>query len=471
MELATALVAAGMSSLSLRFRSLSVKFLLLLLAVAAISLLAAVMVRDLMIRDFRSFRAGEMEDRVYWVTADVEHAYGTAGWATAAMADNSVRALMLGLELRILDRGGVLIMDTPTALHGLSESRRQQVLSASRYTPGANPGEFVSYPLFARAEEIGTLAVRFIPLDREALFITRSNRLLLGSAIGIGLVALILSLVAARRLARPLQNLAGGADAIARGELGARVPEQGNNEIARLGQAFNRMAATLEQQEQLRKRLFANAAHELRTPLAAMRGELEGMIDGLFPTNQEQLRSLHEETGRLTMLVKGMEDLLQAEASAMSLHRQTIELRSFLATIIERYQSLARDGEVVLQVGGAHDVMVWVDPDRLGQVVVNLLANALKATPPTGRITVAAAREGDLAVLTVADTGCGIAAADLPHIFVRFYHNSTGGLGLGLAIVKELVAAHDGAIEVTSTPGEGTTFRVALPIGNIHNVS
>lgn len=453
-----------MSSLSPRFRSLSVKFLLLLLAVAAISLLAAVMVRDLMIRDFRSFRAGEMEDRVYWVTADVEHAYGTAGWATAAMADNSVRALMLGLELRILDRDGVLIMDTPTALHGLNESRRQQVLSASRYTPGANPGEFVSYPLFAQAEEIGTLAVRFIPLDREALFVTRSNRLLLGSAIGIGLVALILSLVAARRLARPLQNLAGGADAIARGELGARVPEQGNNEIARLGQAFNRMAATLEQQEQLRKRLFANAAHELRTPLAAMRGELEGMIDGLFPTNQEQLRSLHEETGRLTQLVKGMEDLLQAEASALTLHRQTIELRSFLATIVERYQSLARDGEVALQVSGDTDVLVAADPDRLGQVVVNLLANALKATPPAGRITVAAAREGDLAVLTVADTGSGIAAADLPHIFERFYHNSTGGLGLGLAIVKELVAAHEGTIAVTSTPGAGTTFRVALPL-------
>lgn len=448
----------------LRGPGLYAKLLLLLLAVAAVSLLASVLVRDLMVRDFRSFREGEMEDRVYWVTADVENAYDGSGWKVAAVAENTVRALMLGLETRIIDRGGRLVMDPQRALALLPEVRRQQVLSASRFPQRAGVGDFVPYPLFAGDTEVGSLEVRFIPLEREALFIARSNRLLLGSAIAVSVAVVLLSMLAARRLAKPLQILAAGADAIAQGELGARVPERGHDEVARLGQAFNRMAITLEQQEQLRRKLFANAAHELRTPLAAMRGELEGMLDGLFPTTPEQLRSLHEETGRLTLLVKGMEDLLQAEASTVALRRRPVALKPLLTAIVERYQSLAREGEVTLAVTGDESVKVAADPDLLGQVVVNLLANAVKATPAAGRITLSVARVGGQGVLTVTDTGCGIAATELPQIFERFYRGSSGGLGLGLAIVRELVTTHDGTIAVASTLGAGTTFTVKLPL-------
>lgn len=446
-------------------RSLYGKMLFLLLAVAGVSLLAAVMVRDLMVRDFRDFRAGEMEDRVYWVMADLEKSYGNGGWTTTVLVDHSIHALMLGLETRVVDISGRQVMATRQALDGLSASGRQQVLALLHHGQTAGKGDFVPYPLFANGEEVGAMEVRFIPRDREALFITRSNRLLLGSAIGIGLVVVILSLVAARGLTRPLQRLASGVGAIGRGELGVRVPDQGQDEIARLGRDFNRMAATLERQEALRKRLFANAAHELRTPLAAMRGELEGMIDGLYPTDQEQLRSLYEETGRLTHLVKGMEELLQAEASALSLQKEAVPALMFLTSIAERYQALARDGGVELRVQGDAEVRVLADPDRLSQVMVNLLANALKATPSGGQLNLSVACEGEVGVLTVADTGRGIPEEDLPHIFERFYRGGPqGGLGLGLAIVQELVSAHSGTITVSSTQGAGTTFSVRIPL-------
>jgi two-component system sensor histidine kinase BaeS len=445
-------------------RSIYAKILILLLAVAAVSLLAAVLLRDLMVRDFRSFREGEMEDRVYWVSAELEHAYGAGGWSPTTVREEAVRALMLGLETRVLDRQGQLVADTASALAALPEARRERVLTVSRYQQRPDANGFVPYPLFVAGAEIGSLEVRFLPVDREERFILRSNRLLLGSAIAVGVTVLVLGILAARRLTRPLQSLAGGVDAIGRGELGVRVPVTGHDEVARVGQAFNRMAETLERQEKLRKQLFANAAHELRTPLAAMRGELEGMLDGLLPSTPEQLRSLHEETGRLTGLVKGMEELLQAEASVLSLQLQPVVLHAFLVGIADRYRSLAREAGVELLVTGDATLAVTADPERLGQIVVNLLANALRATPAGGRVTLTVARDRDAGMLTVADTGCGIAAEELPQIFERFYRGRTGGLGIGLAIVQELVAAHGGNVAVTSTPDVGTVFTIRLPL-------
>jgi two-component system sensor histidine kinase BaeS len=267
----------------------------------------------------------------------------------------------------------------------------------------------------------------------------------------------------ARWLVAPIRRLASAASAIGRGELTARVPVQGEDELATLSRSFNRMAETLELQESLRKKLYANAAHELRTPLAAMRGELEGMQDGLIPVSPGQIASLLEETRRLTALVEGVESLVQAEATPLTMQRQVVDLTTFMEGLAQRYDALFGEKGVSLRLQVPEGLTAWADPDRLSQVLVNLLSNALRACDAGGEVTVAARPAAGGTELTVQDTGHGIDAQDLPHIFERFYRGAGGGRGIGLAIVREIVAGHGGTVAVESAPGVGAHFTVFLP--------
>lgn len=444
--------------------SLALKLLVLLLVTGALSLSAAFIFRHLIIGDFRSYREGEREDRVYWVTARLEGEYDRQrGWQQHVVADQAVWALLLGMETRLLDRSGRLLTDSTTALNGLSTGGLERVLAVSGYVPATARGAYIPYPLFVAGEEIGRLEVRFLDRNREELFLLRASRFLLWSSLLVGGLAVLLAVIASRRLTRPLAALTAAAEAIGRGELASRAPAHARDEIGRLGQTFNLMAENLEKQEGLRRKLFANAAHELRTPLAAMRCELEGMLDGLIPQSREQLQSLRDEINRLAGFLQGMEDLARAEASALSLHRQRLDLCPFLSSIVERYRPLFSEKGVALALDCQATATMEADHERLSQVMVNLLGNALKATGAGGRVTVRGGMQDSAALIEVIDTGGGIADEDMPRIFERFYRGPQGGMGLGLTIVKELVAAHGGRIEVESRPGEGSKFSIIVP--------
>ena len=454
-------------------RSLRIKFVVLLLAVSAIALSAAFLLRGLMLRDFRDYLEGEREDRVYWVTADLERSYELHGkWDRPSLVDESVRALLLGFKVRVLDAKGSPLMDTGRALLALSPSMRRRVDAlAQEHLSSDADGPYLPYPLFLGGREIGRMEVHFLEPERNALFIAQSRQFLLWSIVALGGIAVVLSVVASGVLTRSLKRLATAAAAVGKGDLAARVPVRGGDEIAQLTADFNRMAEALEIQEGLRKKLITNLAHELRTPLSAMRGELEGMIDGVLPMDQAQLGSLHEEVGRLQRMLEGIEDLAQAQASALSLKKEQVILKSFLENIMGRLAIPAQDKGVLLRMECAEGLTAHADPERLSQVVLNLLTNALKATERGGTITVRALPHGTGTILQVADTGQGIDPQALPFIFERFFRGSASGLGLGLAIVKELVEAHDGTITVESTPGTGSVFTVTLPGQGIHNSS
>jgi two-component system sensor histidine kinase BaeS len=324
-------------------------------------------------------------------------------------------------------------------------------------------GDFVSYPLFLGGKRIGILEVRFFPRDRAGLFTERSSRFLLIAFIMMGGLALVTSIIFSRRLTAPIKRLEEQARMIREGDFTRRTDISSVDEIGRLSHSFNEMADTLQVQENLRRKLISNVAHELRTPLGAMRGELEGMMDGVLPMDRDQLRSLYEETGRLKAMLDGIDDLTQAQASSLNLARQEIELTTFLGNIVERYRAAAGEKGVTLEVVTGGDVTAWADPDRLSQVVINLLQNAIRAVPYGGsvRLEGGSARSGTF--IEVRDTGHGIPGEERPHIFERFYSGPGGGLGLGLAIVKELVEAHGGKIEVHSEVGQGTKMRITLP--------
>jgi two-component system sensor histidine kinase BaeS len=454
-------------------RSLRIKFIVLLLAVSAIALSAAFLLRGLMLRDFRDYLEGEREDRVYWVTADLERSYELHGkWDHPSLVDESVRALLLGFKVRVLDPQGALLMDTDRALDSLTPLMRRRVDAlAEQHGSDAADRTYLPYPLFLGGREIGVMEVSFLEPGRNALFVRQSRHFLLWSLVALGGIAVALSVVASGVLTRSLKRLANATAAVGKGDLSARVPARGGDEIAALAADFNRMAEALETQEALRKKLITNLAHELRTPLGAMRGELEAMMDGVLPMDSTQLESLHEEAGRLRRMLEGIEDLAQAQASGLSLRKEQITVKPFLENILGRMALRAGEKGVLLRLDCARDLRAYADPERLSQVVLNILTNALKATDRGGTIDIRAfSRDGGTA-LQVADTGAGIDQKDLPFIFERFFRSSAEGLGLGLAIVRELVETHGGTIEVDSAPGKGSVFTVILPGQDIHNPS
>ncbi len=267
-----------------------------------------------------------------------------------------------------------------------------------------------------------------------------------------------------KKLTKPVEGLTEGVTAISEGNLKKRVVIPGRDEIGRLSRAFNNMAQTLETQESLRKKITSNIAHELRTPMSIIRGELEGMMDGFIPADREHFDSLYAEIKRLMTILEGIEELARAEASGLTLRKRSVELVTFLGNIVGRFQQTFHEKGVDLEMQCEDGLAANADPDRLSQIIMNLLGNALKATAKGGRVLIKAERRETELAIEVLDSGCGIEQKDLPFIFERFYKGKDGGLGLGLTIVRELVEAHGGRIEARSEYGKGSSFTVFLPL-------
>ena len=282
-------------------------------------------------------------------------------------------------------------------------------------------------------------------------------------------VAGLTGFLTARRIARPLVHLRDAARGLDLRDLSRRVPVEGEDEIADVARAFNHMGDRLEREERVRRQLLADVAHELRHPLAVLQGRLELMQDGVVALDQEALLPLQDEVIRLTRLVGDLRDLSLAEVGQLSLHVQPVSIPSLLEALLINLEPVAAAKKIALEPDIATDLPpVAGDPDRLRQVLVNLLANALQYTPEGGQVRVRAWNEGPEVRLSVCDTGPGISPEDLPHLFERFYRTdrsrsrATGGSGLGLAIVRSLVELHGGRVQAESQVGKGTCITVAL---------
>lgn len=327
----------------------------------------------------------------------------------------------------------------------------------------------------------GLLALALVGLlvGLIVLAVTSAERLGIGSAEAIIVLCLTvpvallilfsIGMVAFRRVGSPLADLMAAADAVADGDLSVRVPEGGRGDMARLTARFNRMTAELERAEQGRRNLTADVAHELRTPLHILQGNLEGVLDGVYEPTREHVAAMLDETRVLSRLVEDLQTLSLAEAGQLPLHRRPVPAVDLLEDAATRFVGAAAEAGVTLKVlPGDESLLVDVDADRLDQALSNLVANALRHTPAGGRITLAARPADGGVALAVADTGAGIDAADLPFIFDRFWRGDRargrrGGAGLGLPIARRLVEAHGGAVEVASEPGAGATFTIWLP--------
>ena len=285
-------------------------------------------------------------------------------------------------------------------------------------------------------------------------------------------LAVVGSLLVSRRVTRPIEALTAASRRLGAGDLTERVPVVGRDELAELARSFNWMADSLQQGEERQRRLIADVAHELRTPLANLRGYLEALKDGVIKPDPELFASLHEEAVLQQRIVDDLQDLALAEAGSLVYHRSVVDLRELLETCRVAHQAVAEAGGVELTAAGEEPVYVYADPDRLRQVLGNLVTNALRATAPGGSVQLRATSDGRVATVTVADTGTGIAPSQLPYVFDRFWRadpargRRTGGSGLGLAIARQIVTDHGGRITVASQLGVGTTFTVMLPLSS-----
>ncbi len=445
-------------------KSLWLKFLLLLFAVCLIAISTAFLVREFMITDFREYLDGEREDRAYLITASLESSFDKhSGWDKEATVENTIWALMLGFDIELHDEKGALVIDTDQAVDSASSLVRKRIEGILETRSASGTSDYIPYGLFLGGKQIGMVKLRFLNPHKEKLFVRRSDRFLILSMMALGGFAVLVSILFSKKLTNPIKGLTKAAVDLGEGDLKRRVEISGGDEIGRLSGAFNRMAQALETHESLRRKLTANIAHELRTPIGAMRGELEAMIDGYIPADRDSLQSLYAEIGRLRKLLDGIEELSRAEASSLNLERQSFELGPFLGNIIDRLAAMSEERRVSLELSCDQGLYIQADPDRLSQIVINLVSNAIKACGPEGGVKVAAGRQGNGVRISVSDNGSGIKKEDLPFIFERFYKVSGNGLGLGLTIVRELVEAHGGKVTLSSEEGKGSEFTVLIP--------
>ena len=398
------------------------------------------------------YRSDQIQSKLYL------HYWDKGSWEDV---QSVVEALgVSGTHIILVATNGTVIGDSKGALLGMNYTDSQE--SSLNMTLS---GQFLG-KLYISSDPAAEPYVA--PFLRLSTSINRS--LLLGGSLAIA-IALILTFVLSRRITSPIGALAKAARRLGRGDLSQRVQLQSEGEVAALAQAFNSMAADLEHAEQLRRNMVADVAHELRTPLSNIQGYLEAIRDRVIKPDTATIRSLNEEAALLSRLVNELQELSLAEAGELKLVYQAEDITNLIKQAVTPWQPKVTAKEISLSLDlPANLPLVNIDWQRVNQVLHNLLENAVAYTHKGGTINVAAITQSDWVEVSVSDTGEGIPAEDLPHIFERFYRvdksraRATGGSGLGLTIAKRLVEAHGGTITVQSELRKGSHFSFTLPI-------
>jgi two-component system OmpR family sensor kinase/two-component system sensor histidine kinase BaeS len=457
-----------------------VRLTLAFVVVAVIGIGAAALLADLSIdREFRTFVARTVIDveNSGLTTQLVAYYEQNSGWdgvaGVLAQIGRSVFPRRPGPQPRDWprDRLEVLVADADWRI--AFDSRQQR---AGDVLPLADR-EFAT-PLQSQDEIVGYLLITPGPIDvllpTEQAFVDQVRRSMLLAGLIATAAGAILGLAFSRYLTRPLQRLATAARAIAARDLAQRVEPGGTLEVANVAHAFNDMADSLQKAETLRRNLVADVAHELRTPLSVLQGNLSALLDGVFPLDMPEVGRLYDETRLLSRLVDDLRELAQAEAGQLTLSVGAVDVGSLIESTASAFSASAAEKQVQLTVEvSAHLPRLRADAERVAQVLRILLTNALRHTESGGAITVSvsAIRDGRVEV-SVSDTGEGIAEADLPFVFDRFWRGDksrareSGGSGLGLAIARHLTELQGGRIGVESRVGKGSRFWFELPVEN-----
>lgn len=450
-------------------RSLSLKLILAFLAVVLVAVaLVAVIASQTTAKEFTNFIFDQYEEGFI---SQLEEYYRSHGdWAGVdAEVSFPGRITLEGHIPAPRERGGITITD---------ETGRVVIAG-----PGYQIGDTVSPVEFADADPIAidgqtvgwivSMRMEFRRGPSEALFLDRINQTLIFSAIGALFVALFLGIFLARTLTRPLRELTAATRAVAEGDLGLTVPVRSRDELGELTSSFNRMSEELDRSTSIRRQMTADIAHELRTPISIILGHADAVHDRVLSPTEETFDIIRDEACRLERMVEDLRTLSRADAGELTLTRRPISPNTLLEEAATAHHPLALErGINVCSVIASDLPDVYVDPDRMAQVLGNLLSNALRYTTRGGNVTLTASLLEHNVEIRIQDTGPGIGTEDIQHVFDRFYRGDesrqrdSGGSGLGLAIAKSIVENHGGRIWAESSYNSGTTFCITLPISD-----
>lgn len=465
-------LAVSEMKVSLRSKlSISYIFVTLLL-VALISLFTNVLLE----KQFKGYIIKQQEQRnKAFVSLIVKQYNKDSGWDKSVIENIGVNALEQGIIMKVKDATGKMIWDATVHNNGLCAQMLTHMSHNmnSRY-PNFKGGYIeTKYPVKYGSHEVGSIEIGYYGpyyfTDNDLDFINSLNYILIAVGVFSLFVALILGAFMAKRISTPISRVVNAAGQISKGFFKERIVEQSNTkEILQLISTINNLAETLEKQEVLRKRMAADVAHELRTPLATLQSHMEALIDGIWKPDIERFKSCHEEIMRINRMVGDMEKLARFEGENVVLDKSQFDVSELIHHILTNFELDFKNKDIKLCFLGEMEV-IEADKDKISQVIINLVSNALKYTPKGGMIEVNVKGTEDRTEIFVRDNGNGIASEDLPYIFERFYradqsrNRLTGGSGIGLTITKAIVELHKGKITVHSELNQGTEFVVLLP--------
>jgi len=427
-------------------------------------------------KQFQSYVIKNIEQQNKEIVAGLTGQYqANLGWQPLLIEDLGVRAIGDGLMIRLEDSEGNTIWSALEHNHGLCQTMLQEITRNmnSRYPSIKGNYVEVPYSIISNNIEVGKVYIGyygpFYLNDNDLHFINTLNQLLISAGVFSMALALIIGTIMAKRLTKPIAKIIKATEMISKGYYHDLIKESSNTiEIEQLTNSVNQLALNLDQQEILRKRLTADVAHELRTPIATLQSHMEAMIDGVWEPNTNRLESCHEEIVRIGRLVGDLEKLAKYESENLKLNIEQFDLSAVITSILNNFQNdfLSKSIHVTFT---SHQIMIEADQDKIRQVIVNLLSNAIKYTQDSGEVEITLKEDKDELTLIVKDNGIGIPKKDIPVIFERFYRTDqsrnrlTGGSGIGLAIVKAIVDAHKGNIIVDSELNIGTTVEIRIP--------
>lgn len=399
----------------------------------------------------------------------------TGEWDYNMIHAKGMTALYDGYIMKVYDNSEHKIWDAEDCDSNLCDQVMMDITKSMKEKYHNVQGAFVSnnYDLNQNGKKIGSITISyygpFFFNEGDFRFLSALNTILVGVGIFSLIFSIIIGWLLARKISRPITKTIDITREIAEGNYD--ISFEGTtkmHELDELAHSINHLAGSLNEQERLRKQLTADVSHELRTPLTSVSTHLEAMTEGLWEPTKDRLKGCMEEIDRMTKIVKDLERLAEVESDNLRLNKTSVNIADIISNVIKNFEMELNNKNLEINFSGEAG-NILVDKDRITQVVVNLISNAIKYTPDNGKITIQLSQTENEVILNVQDNGIGIDSGDLPFIFERFYradksrNRKTGGAGIGLAIVKSVVKAHNGSIEVSSNIDEGSCFTVKLP--------
>lgn len=422
---------------------------------------------------FKENSRATVNDYAVSVAQSLGRVYSQRGWWSASAVSNAMSnsAAVDGVGVQMLDSNGRVLYDSTWV--GVDNE-----VVAGGISLAPDDSSMVIVPIEVAGKQVGT--VKSWVYGSDLLLTSRDEALRDNSYVAIGIAAVVslmfaalISFLVSRQLTKPVRKISAAAQRIKEGDRTARSGVNGSDDLGQLGETFDSMAEAIEKEAELERRLTADVAHELRTPLQALRANVEAMQDEVLPCDQEHLALLSNETNRLARLVDSMLRLSRLENGSVRMSFQPVDIVQFVSDIATSHRMLLEDAGLELTFRNdvsSDELYVELDRDTVTQALTNILSNAIRYTPAPGKVTISVSCVNEEARVAVADTGIGIAKEDMNKVFSRFWraeesrNRVAGGLGVGLAVTKEIVDRHHGRVEVESERGVGTTFILCFPL-------